>query len=257
MRRTALRYGRHHSQVGEVWHPAGAVRPAPVVVLIHGGYWRAAFTKRLMHRLAGAVTDAGWIAWNIEYRRVGLLGGGGGWPATFDDVGLAVDAVARIPGADTDRVVTCGHSAGGHLALWTAARPRLPAGAPGASPTVAPCGAVSLAGVVDLVRAAHLGLGGGAVPALMGGTPDAHPDRYAVASPAALLPIGVPQVLVHGLDDTIVPPDLSERYAADAAAAGDQDVTYVPLPGLNHMDVIDPHRPSWPAMREHLDRLLR
>jgi acetyl esterase/lipase len=99
-----------------------------VVVLIHGGFWRAEFSKALMSRLARAVTTRGWAAWNIEYRRVGLLGGGGGWPETLVDVGAAIDHVQQLPQLDPSRLVTCGHSAGGQLALW-ARRPaanRLP-----------------------------------------------------------------------------------------------------------------------------------
>jgi acetyl esterase/lipase len=255
MNRLVVRYGRHHSQIGELWHPGQADGPLPVVVLIHGGFWRAVYTKRLMRRLAAAVTHARVAAWNIEYRRTGALGGGGGWPATFEDVAAAVDHLAHIPGVDLDRVVTCGHSAGGHLALWAAARGRLPEGAPGAAPVVKLRGAVSLAGVVDLVEAAAAGLGAGAVQALLGGEPDEVAERYALASPAALLPFGVPQVLVHGLDDTTVPPGSSERYQRAAEAAGDT-VTYLPQAGADHMAMIKPTSPAWPAVAAELQRLL-
>jgi acetyl esterase/lipase len=227
-----------------------------MVVLIHGGYWRAQYTKRLMRRMATAVTDEGWAAWNIEYRRIGRFGGGGGWPTTFADVADAVDALTRVPGVDLGRVVTCGHSAGGQLALWAAARHRLGAGTVGASPKVRPRGAVSLAGVVDLRRAADLGLGAGVVPELLGGGPDRVPERYAAVSPAALLPLGVGQVLVHGLDDETVPPDMSERYVADAVAAGDTDTTYVPVDGVDHMAVINPASAAWPPIRDAIERLL-
>ncbi len=256
MRRTAVRYGRHHSQRGELWRPDRVQGPLPTVVLIHGGYWRAPYTKQLMHRLAKAVIGEGWAAWNIEYRRTGPLGGGGGWPETFSDVAAAVDHLALIPSVDVDRVVTCGHSAGGHLALWVAARGRLAARAPGLPVRVQPAGAVSLAGVVDLSRAAVLGLGGGAVAALMGGGPDEYADRYRAASPAALVPIGVPQVLVHGLDDTVVPPALSRGYVEGARRAGDLDVTLVEVPGVDHMGIIRPGAPAWPAIRDELGRLL-
>jgi acetyl esterase/lipase len=255
LRRTLVRYGTHRANVAELWRPPLVTGDLPVVVLIHGGYWKAAYTKRLMRRLSNAVTDEGWAAFNTEYRRVGRFGGGGGWPETFVDVAAAVDALTRVPGVDLGRVATCGHSAGGQLALWAAGRHRLPAGAPGAAPAVRPCGAVSLAGVADLERAAGLGLGGGAVPALLGGGPQAHPDRYAIASPAALLPLGVPQVLVHGVDDTTVPPSMSERYAARAVAAGD-DATYVPVDDVDHMGVIDPGSAAWAPTRAALGRLI-
>jgi acetyl esterase/lipase len=256
LRRTLVRYGRHRANIVELWHPASSGGTVPVVALLHGGFWKAPYTKRLMRGLARAVTDEGWAAWNIEYRRVGRFGGGGGWPATLADVGAALDGLARLPGIDLDRIVTCGHSAGGQLALWAAGRHRLLPGAPGAGPRVRMAGAVALAGVVDLTEGARLGLGDGAVAGFLGGGPDVHPDRYAVASPAALLPLGVPQVLVHGLEDRTVPPSMSERYHAAAVAAGDTDVAYLPLEGVSHMEVISPRSAAWPPLRDSLRRLL-
>jgi acetyl esterase/lipase len=207
-----------------------------------------------MAPLAGAVAARGWAVVNVEYRRVGIGGGGGGWPATFADVAAALDHLAGVDGLDAGRVVTVGHSAGGHLALWSAARRRLPAGAPGADPVVHPVAAVSLAGVVDLVQAERLGLGAGAVPALLGGSAAAHPDRYAVASPAALLPLGVTQVLIHGQSDGIVPLSLSEDYVARAGRLGD-DARLVSLPGVDHMAVIRPKGAAWAALCDALDQL--
>jgi acetyl esterase/lipase len=221
------------------------------VVLVHGGFWRAQYSKTLMNRLAASVAGEGWAAWNIEYRRLGPLGGGGGWPVTFADVAAAIEQLRQVPGIDLDRVFTCGHSAGGHLALWAAARHRLPSGAPGAGPKVAVRAAVSLAGVVDLDRAARLGLGRGVTERLLGGPPELFPERFAQASPAALLPFGVPQVLVHGLDDTTVPAELSADYQRRANAAGD-DATYYPLPGVTHREVIDPRSPAWQVVLNHL-----
>ncbi|MDQ6838552.1 MAG: prolyl oligopeptidase family serine peptidase, partial [Actinomycetota bacterium] len=193
-------------------------------------------------------------AWNIDYRRVGMGGGGGGWPATFVDVAAAFDHLHQIGGIDGDRIVACGHSAGGHLALWAAARPHVPVGAPGENPKVAVRAAVSLAGVVDLVEAAQLGLGGGAVTSLLGATPEEAPDRYVAASPAALLPLGIPQVLVHGDGDTIVPLSISEHYHQHAVTAGD-DTTLVTLPGVGHMDLIQPKGAPWDALVAALHRL--
>lgn len=248
------RYGAEPDQIADLWRPeSDAV--LPVVVLIHGGFWRHRYTRALMEDLATAVVDRGWAAWNIEYRRIDA-GGSGGWPTTLADVAAAIDALAGVPAVDLGRVVTCGHSAGGHLALWSAARGRLPAGAPGAEVGVAVTGAVSLAGVVDLVEAARLGLGRGATQLLVGGEPEDVPDRYAVASPAAHLPLGVPQVLVHGSDDAVVPPGLSRAYVAAAQAAGDANVTLVEVQGLDHMGVIDPTAPSWAPTAEHLSRLM-
>ena len=225
------------------------------MVLIHGGYWRAVYTKRLMHSLARAIVDEGWVVWNIEYRRVGIGGGGGGWPETFLDVAAAFDHLDQVSGIDRDNVVACGHSAGGQLALWAAARPRLPAGSPGAHPSVVVRAAIALAGVVDLVEAAHLGLGGGAARALLGASPEEAPDRYRVASPAGSIPLGLPQVLLHGDRDEAVPLAVSEHYAQQALAAGD-DITLVTLPGVTHRELIEPRGPSWDALRAALCRFL-
>jgi pimeloyl-ACP methyl ester carboxylesterase len=167
---------------------------------------------------------------------VGALGSGG-WPSTFEDVSAAIDALDTVEGIDTSRVITCGHSAGGHLALW-AAGDRITR-SNGAAPRVRPHLAMSLAGVVDLAAAARMGLGGGAVQALMGGEPDEYPDRYRLGSPAALLPLGIPQVLVHGLLDGSVPSSLSADYVTLARQHGD-DAVFLPLPDAGHMEMIDP-----------------
>ena len=235
MRPTTVRYGPDRAQVAEVWRPEAGRDPLPVVVLIHGGFWHQHFTKRLMHRLARAVVSRGWMAYNLEYRRVGPFGGGG-WPGTFEDVSDAIDALSRVEDVDHQQVATCGHSAGGQLALW-AASSRSTGDAERPPPLVEVCAAASLAGVVDLAAAAHQFVGRGAVQTLMGGGPDAVPDRYRLGSPASLLPVGKPQLLLHGVPDRSVPAALSEHYAESAVSLGDP-ARYVPLPGVGHMDLI-------------------
>lgn len=183
----------------------------------------------------------GYVAASIEYRRVGR--GNSGWPATFDDVAAAVDA---LPGllrdhADQDGMVLLGHSAGGHLALWAAAAHRIP-----------PIrGVVSLAGVADLALAFHLKLGRGAVTKLLGGSPEQYPERYSLTDPAQLVPLGVPTVLLHGADDYIVPIEVSRSYAQAAVLAGDS-VTLQELPGVEHFELIDPLSPAWRWVLESL-----
>ena len=252
---TVHAYGGADPQVGDLVLPAGA-GPHPVVVLVHGGFWRAQYDRSLMAPLAADLAARGWAAWNIEYRRVGE---GGGWPGTFDDVAAAVDHLAVLAEAgeplDLERIVAVGHSAGGHLALWLAGRPSLPAGAPGHAPAVAVAGAVSQAGVADLVAAAAAGVGGSAVSDLIGGPPEEQPDRYATCSPVALVPLGVPTLCVHGRDDAHVPIDQSERWVAAAAAAGD-DAELVAFDG-GHFEVLDPTHRSWQVVVERLDGLVR
>jgi len=236
-----VRYGAGADRVANVHRPAGE-GPWPVVALLHGGFWRDRYDRTLMTPLANDLAARGFLAWNVEYRRVGS---GGGWPATLDDVGAALDALRSVDGADTTRVVTVGHSAGGHLALWLAGR----------EGTVRPCAAVSLAGVCDLVHGARLGLGGGAVDDFAGGSPDDVPERYADASPAARLPLGVPQLLVHGGLDDVVPPVVSQAYAGAARAAGDE-VELVEQVDADHLDVIDPGHALWTAVVARLPALL-
>jgi acetyl esterase/lipase len=239
VRRTSLSYGPAHAQVAEIWRPPEEDGARPVVVLIHGGFWRQVYTKRLMHPLAAAIVRHGWVAYNIEYRRVGPFGGGG-WPETFADVGAAVNALSGVGGIDRARIVICGHSAGGQLALWAGTtRPTL---GPARSVTVR--AAISLAGVVDLAAAEATGVGGDAVAMLLGGGEAEVPERVAVTSPAALVPLGVPQLLIHGLGDTVVPPSMSERYVERALEMGDE-ARYVPLPGAGHRDMINPRSPAW------------
>jgi acetyl esterase/lipase len=250
---SAEAYGPGTDRFGELWRPAGD-GPWPVVALLHGGFWRARRTLELMRPLAADLAGRGLAAWNLEYRRVGQPGGG--WPGTFQDVAAGLDHLAALAGReplDLDRLVVAGHSAGGHLALWSAARPGLPAGAPGAGPRVVPRLAVSLAGVCDLAAGADDGLGEGAVAELLGATPGQNPARYRLASPLARLPLGVAQLLVHGDADTRVPVAQSRAYAAAAAAAGDP-VELVELAGAGHMDVIDPASPAWAEVTRRLRR---
>ena len=201
-----------------------------------------------MTPLAIDLARRGFAAWNVEYRRVGQEGGG--WPGTFDDIAAAVDRLAEIDDVDTRRVVTCGHSAGGHLALWAAARHRLPEGAPGSSPRVRPRAAIALAAVCDLEQAWRDDLGGGAVAGLLG-TFDDEPVRYASASPAALTPIGVPQLLAHGDADEVVPVSQSRDYASR-----DRRAELIEPHGADHFDVVDAAHESWQAVVDRLPALL-
>ena len=248
-----ISYGDDESQLGELHLPAGT-DPVPVVVVVHGGYWRAVYGFDLGTPLAADLANHGVAAWNVEYRRVG---GGGGWPATFTDVAAAVDALAgpvqvaaggRLDLADVRAV---GHSAGGHLAVWAAGRPLLPAGAPGADPVVRLTRVVSQAGVLDLVTASAEGLSDGACDELLDGPAGARPERYALAAPLARLPIGLAVTCVHGDADVDVPISQSEGYVSAAAAAGDP-ATLLRLPGVDHLALIDPSTGAWAACREAL-----
>jgi acetyl esterase/lipase len=265
-----LAYGPAPLQFGDLYVPN---EPGlyPIVILIHGGYWRARYGLDLMNSLAEDLAKRGYAAWNIEYRRVGNPGGG--WPGTFLDVALATDFLRKLAPSyklDLQRVVSIGHSAGGHLALWLAARPRIPlfvnnsplAGSqqPGDNEETATplmlAGAISLAGVVDLEMAWRLHLSNGAVVGLLGGSFTDVPERYTAASPAAMLPLGVPQVLIHGTNDDSVPLQVSQAYI-NAARAVNDPVTYIELEGVDHFDMIDPHSHAWAITMNELQKLER
>ncbi len=195
----------------------------PVAVLLHGGFWKAEYDLTLMDALSEDLTQRGWAAWNVEFRR---LGNGGGVPETLDDVSAAIDFLAELD-VDRSRVVTIGHSAGGHLAAWAATRD---------NPRVAVTGVVSQAGVLDLARAAELNLSNGVVRRFL----REHPTQ--IASPIERLPLGVPALLTHGgLDDT-VPVEISETFAHESGA------TLIVEPDEDHYGHLDPQNPLWQAV---------
>ena len=242
----SYRYGDHPSQYAELSVPPGTGM-LPVVVVVHGGFWRTSYGAELGRPLAADLVDKGWAALNVEYRRVGSspTAGGGGWPATGLDVAAAVDGLAeqgqRLAGGrlDLSRVVGLGHSAGGQLVGWLAGRPRLA----GADPQVRLSGVVAQAGVLDLVGGARAFLGGGAVEAFMDGGPDRRATAYGQASPLARLPLRVPSVCVHGTADTTVPIGQSETFVAAARRLGDP-AELQRFDG-DHLDLIDTRTQAW------------
>jgi acetyl esterase/lipase len=254
-----LSYGPLPEQVVDVRLPAGTGR-APLVVVVHGGFWMAEWDRTHAGPQSAGLAAAGYVVATAEYRRVGQPGGG--WPGIFDDAALLADTVpARVRDAVGDRVdatapVLVGHSAGGHLAAWAAARHRLPAGSRWHRSMPLDASVVSLAGVLDLVEAERRGLGDGAARLLLDGSPHGQPERYAVASPIALLPAGARAVLVHGTADVQVPVEISRAYARRAAETGDQ-VSLRELDGVGHFELIDPLSPAWPTVLAAVASLLR
>ena len=241
-------YGAASQLFGELRVPK-TDPPYPLAIVVHGGYWRARYDLAHIGHLCAALTAAGIATWNVEYRRLGQPGGG--WPGTFQDVAAAADHVRALANEyplDLARVVAVGHSAGGQLALWLAGRWRVPNDSPLHVPDPQPLrGVVALAGVCDLRRAWELRLSGGVVREFLGGTPEEVPERYDSASPAALLPLGVRQALVHGTADTSVPYIISDDYQRAAAAAGDA-ARLVTLAGAGHFELIDPRSREWPEV---------
>jgi acetyl esterase/lipase len=247
MTRSIHSYGSHPSQLGELFLPERGA-PHPVAVVLHGGYWRSQFDRSLMEGVCIDLSAHGLAAWNLEYRRVGL---GGGWPDTFLDVAAGIDLLAELDAPlDLTRVVAVGHSAGGQLALWATGRPTLPADSPGSDPRVPIRAAVSQAGVLDLALAAGLMPSATPTKALLG-DPSQHYERYVLASPRERLPLGVPQLLLHGDRDDTVSMRIATSYAAAARDAGDPCELIV-LSRTGHSEHIDAGSDAWHIAREWL-----
>ena len=239
-------YGPDPDQWVELFPPHGD--PLGVAVIIHGGFWRAAYDASLGRPLAIDLAQRGWFAYNVEYRRVGR---GGGWPTTLQDIADAIDLLAQF-NLDLTRVVGIGHSAGGQLATWAAGRSDLPTSAPGARPRVSLSGVISQAGVLDLNTGAAKSVGGTAILDFLGGGPFDVPQRYQWADPRARVPLPVPVVCVHSRCDDSVPFEQSETYVATAREAGGV-VRLVEVEG-DHMAHVDVRTPAWTAVLDELSQ---
>ncbi|MEV7286987.1 alpha/beta hydrolase [Streptomyces sp. NPDC093252] len=278
-------YGDHPDQVIDFYAPRATVESdssalAPLVVVLHGGAWRSAYDRRHIAPFAGFLARRGFAVANVEYRRGGSdagpgerggAGAGGGegaspapagrWPDTFDDVVTALDALPALvrealPQADPRRTVVAGHSAGGHLALWAAARHVLPADAPShwRTPRPAPLrGVVALAPIADFAVAEKLEVCGGAAAQLLGGAGE-FAVRRPYADPALLLPTGIATTLVQGVTDAVVPKAVAESYAEAAAKAGEM-VGLTLLADVGHFPLIDPAADACAVVVEEIAQL--
>jgi acetyl esterase/lipase len=226
-------YGNHPDQVVDIWHGGG-----PVVVLLHGGFWRPQWDRTHLRPMAGALREDGWTVAVPEYRRVP------GRPDDLvSDVRTAIESLpaalagghsvgrALVAAGATDRPLVAGHSAGGHLALLAAA-------------WGTPAGVLALAPVADLVLAEQLDLDDGAVRDFLGAAAASRPD----IDPVRLEPAGMAVTVLHGTADDRVP-------AAVSASYGGRLVRRVPAPGADHFALIDPASAVWPLVTAELRRL--
>ncbi len=282
-----LRYGEAPSQIVELFLPKVAAEPGklPVVVVLHGGCWRKDIAgPELMRAAAGAFLEKGFAVWSVGYRRVDE--DGGGWPGTFADVAAAIDLIrdhAEARNLDTTRIVAYGHSAGGHLALWAAGRHKLPAASPlkvdspqklrgvvsvGGLNNIqqwerqidAVCGDASVALLTKARAAPAAAPEGESVPltesAATGPMLEARASQFADTNPAALMPIGVPIILLHGIYDRVSPPAIGLTYAQEARKAGDRAEIQL-APNAGHFEPIAPGSRAFEQVLEAVEKLAR
>jgi len=233
-----LPYGSDPRQFGELRFPKGGPKH-PVAIVIHGGFWRNKFNLTYMGHLCESLRQVGIATWNLEFRSIGDAGGG--WPGTCQDVLAGAKYLRVIADAhhlDLNRTVVLGHSAGGHLALWLAAKsnPKL-------------TGAIGLGAVADLHRALELKLSDTVVEKFLNG------GNINEADPMRLLPMRAKIRLLHGKDDDIVPIGIAERFVEAARAAGD-DAQLIPLEG-GHFEPVDSRTPQWRAVRDEIARMVK
>ena len=237
-----IAYGSDPNQFGELRLPTGK-RGFPIAINIHGGFWRSRYDLSHAGHLCAALTKKGTATWNLEYRRVGNQGGG--WPGTFEDILLGakfLESIAWKYHLDLKRMVVLGHSAGGQLALCLASRLK------------GFRGVVSLAGVCDLRRAWELKLSNNAVGEFLEGSPDEVPEHYREASPIEIA-IKIPQRIVHGHDDDVVPVELSRSYV-EKKSGQDEHVRLVEIPQAGHFELIDPRSKAWGTVERSVLELI-
>jgi acetyl esterase/lipase len=251
-----IAYGAEKSQFGELSLPKGK-GPFPVIVWMHGGCWSSEFGIGHGRTFVNALVKEGYAVWSLEYRRVGEAGGG--WPGTFLDVAAATDRLRDLSKRyhlDLRRVIVGGHSAGGQLALWLAARDKIDRGSAIWTPNpLMPQAVLALApasGLTELIsrKSACTPL----IEGLMGGSPEQVPDRYQAGEPERLLPIGIPQAIVVGeLDEDWA--WVGQTYVRKAESAGDKNVELFEAPRSGHFELITPQPPAWPQVRAALQYL--
>ncbi len=247
-----LSYGTDTEQFGDLYLPENIKKPFAVIVLMHGGCWRAAHSLLQLGELCKALNALGYAVWNLEYRR---LGNGGGWPTTFEDVAKGTDYLRNISEEytlDLTNVITMGHSAGGHLALWLAARPQLPKESKLYTQDPLEVSAIiSLAGIPDLVSAAAQNICRGACEELMGGSSDEYPQRYKQGSPHHLSLAGIPQIHLLGELDPIVPLDYLQTTLSHQQDAYTLEIIH----DIGHFEMVMPETVSWAYIKRSLETL--
>jgi pimeloyl-ACP methyl ester carboxylesterase len=255
-----LSYGDNKMQVGELRLPnTSGDNLSPLVIIIHGGCWVSSYADyHFMDNFSQAITNLGYATWNIEYRAIGT---GGEWPVIFQDINKAVDYsrdIAKHYPIDINKVAVIGHSAGGHLALWTASRANIKSTSD--LYTVNPLiisGVISLAGIANVSGNNSCGgLANNVIGVPISPISDALVQRRLETSPMQMLPTKIKTILISGSTDGIVPPSMGTEYSTEAIKLGDDSLHYI-LQGLGHFDLIDPTKTSWSLYQQSLQEIFK
>lgn len=251
---TRIAYGDGDLQFSELWLPDGE-GPHPTVLMIHGGCWQTDIAERdIMNWIAEDLRQRGIAVWNIEYR--GVDREGGGYPGTYEDVIAAANSMTRNSerfGLDIERLVSIGHSAGGHLVLWLAAQQAAFTGQPLTTEWILPFRAVISQGGLPDLKAGMQREGhpcGTEAPRLMAG------DDLSLTSPAHMVPNTNLQILVNADRDRIAPPEYAQTYAERMAAHDHARVELVTIPGEGHVELVTPGTASWERQVELIEEAL-
>ncbi len=256
-----ISYGKDPMQFGDLRLPVNKPTPYPVAIIIHGGCWMSKFAdNQNTAALADVLRNTGIATWNIEYRGEDQVGGG--WPGTFKDVAKSADYLRNIANQyslDLHRVIVIGHSAGGHLALWLAARHQLPSSSQlyTKNPLILR-GVIVLGGVPDLKafrKQEESACEGNVVEKLLGNTGDQVEKHFKDASPKELLPLGIPQILIYGTEDQVVPITLGDAYRQVAEKKGDT-VKLIEVKYAAHQTYTIPYSVTWPVIQSAVQSLL-
>ena len=243
------KYGEDPNQFGELYLPSPSDTAYPVIILVHGGCYRAQYDLKPLGGLCKALVAEGFAVWNIEYRRAG---NGGDYPNMFLDVAQSADYLRQI--AEThhlnlDKVMTVGHSAGGHIALWLAGRHKIPTSSDLYIENPLPIkNVIVLAGMVDAVHAIEHGICEGGLAIVMGGEPDTAPANYQVADPRALIPIGIPQTHIIGDQDD----EMMENFKSylEVAKQNGEPVKLIVPPDAGHFEIVALSSKAWQTVRD-------